>query len=67
MPEARNLGIGGALIAEVIEQGRSAGVPVGIHVEKLNPARRLYERLGFREVADRGVYVLMQTTPGGLS
>jgi ribosomal protein S18 acetylase RimI-like enzyme len=67
MPEARNQGIGGALLGAVIAQGRSAGVPVGIHVEKLNPARRLYERLGFREVDDRGVYVLMHWTPGGLS
>lgn len=67
MPEARRQGIGGALVSAVLEDGRTQGLPVTIHVEKFNPARRLYERLGFREVDDRGVYALMQWTPGGLS
>jgi hypothetical protein len=29
-------------------------------VEKFNPARRLYDRLGFHKTEDRGVYDLMQ-------
>ena len=33
---------------------------VSIHVEHVNPALRLYTRLGFRPVADQGVYVLME-------
>ncbi len=36
-------------------------VPIGMRseharVEKFNPALRLYERLGFRAIADKGVY-----------
>jgi len=38
--------------------------PVQLHVERFNdPARRLYDRLGFRQVADQGVYVLLECAP----
>jgi hypothetical protein len=30
-----------------------------IHVERFNPALRLYERLGFWQIDDRGVYLFM--------
>jgi hypothetical protein len=33
---------------------------VTIHVEKNNPAMRLYRRLGFTAVEDKGVYDLMR-------
>jgi ribosomal protein S18 acetylase RimI-like enzyme len=36
---------------------------LSIHVEANNPARRLYERLGFRSVADHGVYLLLERAP----
>ena len=39
---------------------RQFGKPLRIHVERFNPARRLYERLGFRQIEDRGVYLFMQ-------
>jgi hypothetical protein len=32
-------------------------------VEKFNPAMRLYERLGFRPVQDRDIYILMEKRP----
>jgi hypothetical protein len=35
---------------------------VRIHVERCNPALRLYERLGFRQIDDRGVYLFMEWT-----
>jgi antitoxin VapB len=34
--------------------------PLRIHVERFNPALRLYERLGFRQIADRGGYLFME-------
>jgi hypothetical protein len=40
---------------------------VRIHVERYNPALRLYERLGFRRIADGGIYFLMEWTPPGPS
>jgi hypothetical protein len=29
-------------------------------VERFNPAMRLYQRLGFMEIEDKGVYALME-------
>ena len=65
LPEHRGRGIGSRLLAAVLAEGDEAGKPVSIHVEASNPARRLYERLGFRQVEDKGVYVLMRRTAGG--
>ena len=41
-------GIGGEIIRSLIEEARQAGRTVTLAVVKINPARRLYERLGFR-------------------
>jgi GNAT superfamily N-acetyltransferase len=56
-------GIGSMLLAEILQQGREAGLPVTIHVEVFNPAMRLYERLGFEHVDTSGAYNLMRWTP----
>ena len=63
MPEWRGSGIGSRLLAEVLERGTRVGKPVTIHVEAFNPALRLYERLGFKQVDTNGVYYLMKWTP----
>lgn len=63
LPECRNRGIGTALLSELFTESAAAGKPVTIHVEKYNPAMRLYERLGFIPIADRGVYLLLQREP----
>lgn len=60
MPGFRNRGIGTALIQEVLDEGAGQRLPVTIHVEKFNPAFRLYERLGFRPIEDKGVYWLLE-------
>jgi GNAT superfamily N-acetyltransferase len=52
MPEQQGLGIGAALIRGLIAQAGSAGVELRLKVLKTNPARRLYERLGFVIVGD---------------
>lgn len=59
MPAFRNRGIGGALLRDIQEQGRAESKFVSIHVEKTNPARRLYGRLGFNKEGDREVYDFM--------
>jgi GNAT superfamily N-acetyltransferase len=43
----RGRGIGGAIIATVLERAALDDIEVTLHVEPNNPARRLYERLGF--------------------
>jgi GNAT superfamily N-acetyltransferase len=64
LPEFRNRGIGTAPLHDVLAEGAAGGTPVTVHVERFNPARRLYARLGSREVADRGVYLLLERSPG---
>lgn len=59
LPDHRNQGIGTDLLERIIRQ--SAPVPVGIHVEATNPARRLYERLGFSERETFGMYLYLRT------
>jgi GNAT superfamily N-acetyltransferase len=63
LPEYRSGGIGTALLNELFAESAESGKPVTIHVEKYNPALRLYERLGFVPVADRGVYLLLKRSP----
>lgn len=60
LPPYRGLGIGTRLLQQVIAEAESVAKPVQIHVERFNPARRLYERLGFEQIADEGVYLLLQ-------
>ena len=63
LAEYRNRGFGTSLIGNLLAEGESAGLPVRIHVEGLNPALRLYRRLGFRKIGDNGVYHLMEWSP----
>ena len=63
LPEYRGRGIGTTLIQALLDEGVRTGKRVSIHVEKHSPALRLYERLGFEQAADRGVYILMEVTP----
>ena len=58
--EFRGKGIGTALLSGLIAEGRAGGQIVTIHVEKFNPALRLYERLGFRAIEDRGAYWFLE-------
>ncbi len=60
LPEQRNQGIGTRLIRDVMDRAAALGKPVRLHVEQHNPARRLYDRLGFQAIEDRGVNVFME-------
>jgi ribosomal protein S18 acetylase RimI-like enzyme len=66
MPEHRGGGVGTRLLREVLAEGDATGRKVSIHVEIYNPARRLYERLGFVQAGDRGVYLLMERYPAAV-
>lgn len=63
LPEFRGRGLGSALLRDLIEESEAAGKPLSIHVEMNNPARPLYDRLGFQEAGEFGVYVLMRRAP----
>lgn len=59
----RNRGIGGQLFASLLAEGDATGATVSIWVEQFNRARHFYERLGFREVEEHGVYRRMVRDP----
>ena len=60
LPEYRRKGLGEQLLREVMAEAASSGRAVRIHVEIFNPARRLYNRLGFQQINDAGVYHLLE-------
>lgn len=60
LPEFRGQGLGARILRELLDEAAQRRVPVRIHVERENPAIRLYQRLGFREVEDQGVYRLLE-------
>jgi ribosomal protein S18 acetylase RimI-like enzyme len=56
----RDRGIGRKLLDGLINEGRIRGIAgLGLSVEPENPARRLYERLGFEAVGGNGGSVTM--------
>ena len=68
LPEYRNQGIGRLLMQEVlIEAERTPPKLVSLHVEPENPAKRLYERLGFMVAGEVSFYQLMHWVPPGLT
>lgn len=60
---ARGRGIGTGLLQGILDEGQATGRVVSMHVERHNPALRLYRRLGFQVVADLGVYLQLQWVP----
>src|ERR1043165_6583388 len=60
LPEFRGSGIGTKLLRELQDEARAAGKSLTIHVERFNRALTLYQRLGFEQVEDKGVYLLME-------
>jgi ribosomal protein S18 acetylase RimI-like enzyme len=62
LPGHRGKGYGDALLRDLMDEAAACGKDVSIHVEKFNPAMRLYRRLGFATEEDKGVYDLMRWT-----
>ncbi|MEY2502435.1 MAG: hypothetical protein QOI07_2769 [Verrucomicrobiota bacterium] len=59
LSEFRGSGIGTKLLRDLQAEARAAGKSLTIHVERFNRALALYQRLGFRQTEDKGVYLLL--------
>lgn len=61
----RGRGVGTALLRSLIEEADASARALSIHVEVDNPARSLYERLGFAPAAEQAfaMYVLLVRPP----
>ena len=59
----RGTGIGGALVRSLADEADGDGRTIVLYVERDNPVRSLYLRLGFVEREVVGVYVRMSRAP----
>jgi ribosomal protein S18 acetylase RimI-like enzyme len=59
LPEYRNRGIGSALIRHLFTHAQAICSAISLSVSLDNPARRLYERLGFEQVRQDATSVTM--------
>ena len=63
LDEYRNRGIGTQLLRELIASSEKEGRGVRLQVLKNNPACRLYQRLGFIQTGEDGMYYQMLRKP----
>ena len=61
LPNWQGQGIGTYLIRALMTEARAQGVPVTLQVLKVNPARKLYKRLGFSITGETTTHYLMST------
>jgi ribosomal protein S18 acetylase RimI-like enzyme len=62
-PAQQNQGIASQLIEELLDEADRSHLPVELQVLKVNPARRLYERLGFQCRGETPTHYLMRREP----
>jgi ribosomal protein S18 acetylase RimI-like enzyme len=60
LPEHRGAGIGTAVLQDLLREADGAGRRVTLQVARSNPARRLYERLGFVTTSEDEVYLALE-------
>jgi ribosomal protein S18 acetylase RimI-like enzyme/acyl dehydratase len=58
-PEHQGRGIGSTILRDIQRAAADRGLGVTLQVLKVNPARRLYERLGFRQTGETQTHYLM--------
>jgi ribosomal protein S18 acetylase RimI-like enzyme len=59
-PAWQNKGLGRGIIQDVIAEANKAGRIVSLQVLRVNPAKRLYERLGFEVVGKTATHYQMR-------
>lgn len=63
VPGLRGHGLGEAILRRVLAD--AGDLPVRLHVEPANPARRLYERMGFAATGTEGMHIAMERSGAG--
>ncbi|MGZ8165456.1 MAG: GNAT family N-acetyltransferase [Methylobacter sp.] len=63
LPPFRSQGIGSVLITKVITEAEASQRFISLHVEDYNPAKNLYERMGFTVAGEVTFYKLMHWHP----
>ena len=61
-PECQGRGIGSLIPEQIIADAAQRHEPVSLRVLRVNPARVLYERLGFKMIEERPTHFSMRTT-----
>ena len=64
LPEFRGRGFGSKILNDLIAEADLSAKTLSIHVEQMNPAMRLYRRLGFRKISEYGIYHLLERPAG---
>ena len=59
-PEFQGRGLGAAVVQALTAEARAARLPLRLQVLKVNPAQRLYARLGLRIVGETATHLRMQ-------
>jgi ribosomal protein S18 acetylase RimI-like enzyme len=62
-PQHQKQGIGSQLVRELLDEADRSRRPVKLFVLKVNPARRLYERLGFQCTDETPTHFVMKREP----
>jgi ribosomal protein S18 acetylase RimI-like enzyme len=64
LPPWQNQGLGAMVLGDVISDAGQKGISVSLQVLKVNPARRLYERLGFTVYEENETHYKMRRALG---
>ena len=63
VPERQGRGLGAVIVGDLLAEAARAGVAVRLQVLRVNPARRLYERLGFAIEGETPTHYLLRADP----
>lgn len=63
LPEYQRMGIGTALLNNLILEASQSKIPVHLRVMAVNPAKRFYERLGFVVTEATTEFLFMEKAP----
>jgi GNAT superfamily N-acetyltransferase len=63
LPEHQRNGIGTERVLHILQRATQLGLPVHLRVLRVNPAKRLYERMGFFVTSEEPERFYMQSAP----